>query len=86
VANFLSLDEFNVGIASDAITNPGVAVSISKPVFLGLSVGYQGVIRTSNLAQYQFFSRYRFNNGLSIKASIDERNAAALQGEYGFGF
>ncbi|RYX98337.1 hypothetical protein EON78_05235 [bacterium] len=86
VADFLALDEFNVGIASDAITNPGVSVSIAKPIYAGLSIGYQGVIRTSNLAQYNYFARYRFNNGLSLRTSIDERNAAGIQGEYGFGF
>lgn len=86
VADFLSLDEFSLGIASDAITNPGVSLAISKPLIGGLSIGYQGTIRTSNIAQYNFFTRYRFDNGLSIRAAVDERNAASLQGEYGFGF
>lgn len=86
VADFLSLDEFSLGIASDAISNPGVALNISKPIIGGLSIGYQGTIRTSNIAQYNFFTRYRFDNGLSLRAAIDERNASSLQGEYGFSF
>ncbi|MBC7473613.1 MAG: translocation/assembly module TamB domain-containing protein, partial [Candidatus Sericytochromatia bacterium] len=86
VADFLNLDEFNVGIAADAISNPGVTLAISKPILGGLSIGYEGTIRSSNSAQYNFFSRYRFNNNLSARLSVDERNAGALQGEYGFSF
>jgi hypothetical protein len=86
VADLFSLDEFNVGLASDTISNPGVSISISKPLFGGLSIGYNGTIRASNQAQYNFFARYRLNQNLGLRASIDERQTVSIQGEIGSSF
>lgn len=86
IADFLSLEELNVGLASDMLSNPGVSIAVSKPLFYGFSIGYNGTIRSQSSAQYTFFSRYRLNNNFSLRASLDERASAALQGEFGFSF
>lgn len=86
VADLFKLDEFSLGLASDNITTPGVTIAISKPVFEGLSIGYQGTIRTSTFAQYNFFGRYKLSNNISLKANIDERTSLSLQGEFGYTF
>lgn len=86
IAEFLSLEELNVGLASDMLSNPGVSIAVSKPLFYGVSVGYNGTIRSQSSAQYNFFTKYRLSNNFSIKAALDERASASLQGEFGFGF
>jgi hypothetical protein len=86
VADFLGLDEFNVGLASDTVSNPGVSLSISKELFDRLSIGYRGTIRSVNQGQYNFFTRYTFNNNLSVSTSVDERNSVNLLGEWGLSF
>ncbi|GIW23113.1 MAG: hypothetical protein KatS3mg068_2120 [Candidatus Sericytochromatia bacterium] len=86
VADLFSLDEFNVGLASDTISNPGVSISLSKPILGGLSIGYNGVIRASNQAQYNFFAKYKLNQNLGLRFNIDERQAISIQGEIGSNF
>lgn len=86
VADLFKLDEFSLGLASDNITTPGVTIAISKPIFEGISIGYQGTIRTSTFAQYNFFGRYKLSNNLSLKANLDERASLSLQGEFGYIF
>ncbi len=86
VADFLGLEEFNVGLASDTVSNPGVSISASKTIIGGLSIGYEGILRTTNIAQYNFFTRYQISNNLSVRGTIDERSAVSLQGEIGATF
>lgn len=86
VADLFSLDEFNVGLASDTISNPGVAISLTKPLFNNFSIGYNGIIRASNQAQYTFFARYKLSENFALRTSIDERQSISIQGEIGSTF
>jgi len=84
IAEFLSLDQLNVGIATDTISSPGVSMSFVKPIWGGISLGYDGVFRQR--LQYDLFLKYRLNKNFSLKTSIDEMNSLTGQVEAGFTF
>lgn len=70
IAEFLELDDVNLGLASSSLSDPALSVSFTKPLFGGLSLGFSRIFATSPRSTYTL--RYRINDNWSLRYSFDD--------------